>query len=68
MQYLWGSKQLALTLEADDISIIKWWVDSSFSVHKDMHSHTGSTMSLGKDAIYSTSTCQKLNTKSSTKD
>jgi hypothetical protein len=35
-------------------------------VHQDMRSHTGGTMSLGKGSVYSTSTCQKLNTKSST--
>ena len=31
-----------------------------------MRSHTGAMLSLGKGAIYSTSTKQKLNTKSST--
>jgi hypothetical protein len=35
-------------------------------VHPDMKSHTGATMSLGKEAVYSRSTRQKLNTKSST--
>ncbi len=39
---------------------------ASFVVYQDMRSHTGA-MLLGKEAIYSTSTCQKLNTKSSTK-
>ena len=28
-------------LEANDISIIKWYVDASFAVHPDMKSHTG---------------------------
>jgi len=46
--------------------IIKWWVDASFAVHKDLKSHTGGTMLLGKGLVYSTSTRQKLNTKSST--
>lgn len=31
-----------------------------------MRSHTGGILTLGKGAIYGTSTCQKLNTKSST--
>ena len=66
MQNLQVSKKLALTLEDDDISIVKWWVDASFMVHKDMHSHTGGTMSLCKGAIYFTSTCQKFSTKSFT--
>ena len=64
--YLRGTKLLPLTLEANDLQIIQWWVDASFAVHRDMRSHTGGTMSLGKGAIYSTSVRQKLNTKSST--
>ena len=66
MQYLRGTRKLFLTLEANELSIIKWWVDGSFAVHHDMKSHTGGTMSLGKGSVYSTSTRQKLNTKSST--
>jgi len=66
VRYLRGSKSLCLTLEADDLQVIKWWIDASFAVHADMRSHTGVAMSLGKGAIYSASTKQKLNTKSST--
>jgi hypothetical protein len=66
MRYLRGTINLFLTLEADDLSVVKWWVDGSFAVHADMKSHTGATMSLGKGSPYSTSTRQKLNTKSST--
>ena len=57
---------MCLTLEADNLQMIKWWVDASFAVHANMRSHTGATMSLGKGSIYSASTRQKLNTKSST--
>jgi len=64
--YLRNTKTLALTLEADNLQVIKWWIDASFAVHKDMRSHTGGTMSLGKGAVYSTSVRQKLVTKSST--
>jgi hypothetical protein len=66
MQYLRGSLDLLLTLEADDVRVIKWWVDASYAVHPDMKSHTGGTMSLGKGSIYSASKTQRLNTKSST--
>jgi hypothetical protein len=66
VRYLRGTKKLALTLEADDLQVIKWWIDASFAVHKDMRSHTGGAMSLGKGAVYSTSVRQKLTTKSST--
>jgi len=66
IRYLRHTKTLALTLEAENLEIIKWWVDASFAVHQDMRSHTGGTMSLGKGSIYSASVRQKLNTKSST--
>jgi hypothetical protein len=66
IKYLRGSPDLALTLEGDAAHVVKWWVDASFAVHTDMKSHTGGTMSLGKGSVYSASTRQKLNTKSST--
>ena len=66
MKYLRGSIDKILTLEADAMHLVKWWVDASFAVHHDMKSHTGATMSLGKGSVYSTSVRQKLNTKSST--
>ena len=66
MQYLRRTALMPLTLEADDVSIIKWWVDSSFAVHPDMKGHTGGMMTLGKGAIYGTSTRHKINTRSST--
>ena len=66
MGYLRGTINMPLTLEADNVHIIKWWADASFAVHHDMKSHTGGAMTLGKGTIYGTSTRQKLNTKSST--
>jgi hypothetical protein len=66
VNYLRGTKHMCLTLEADDLQVIKWWIDASFAVHEDMRSHTGGTMSMGKGSVYSTSVTQKLNTKSST--
>jgi hypothetical protein len=66
IKYLREDPHLPLTLEADDTRVMKWWVDASFAVHPDMKSHTGATASLGKGSVYSTSTRQKLNTKSST--
>jgi hypothetical protein len=66
IKYLRSTANLALTLEGDDAQIVKWWVDASFAVHRDMKSHTKGTLSLGKGSVYSASTRQKLNTKSST--
>ena len=66
MKYLRGTLRMPLTLEANQANIVKWWVDASFAVHPDMRSHTGGVMTLGRGAIYSTSTRQKLNTRSFT--
>ena len=66
MKYLRATINMPLSLEGGNMRVIKWWVDASYAVHPDMRSHTGSSMSLGKGSIYSSSTRQKLNTKSST--
>ena len=55
-----------LTLESDESGTLHWWVDAAFAVHHNMQSHTGGMLSLGKGAVFSTSTKQKSNTKSST--
>jgi len=66
MRYLRATIDMPLTLEANNLQVIKWWVDASFAVHHDLKSHTGGAMSLGKGVIYGKSTRQKLNTTSST--
>jgi hypothetical protein len=66
MRFLRGTINDHLTLEADNLSLIKWWVDAAYAVHPDMKSHTGGTMTLGRGAPYSTCVKQKLNTRSST--
>ena len=66
MRYLRATAHLPLTLEADNLQVIKWWIDGAFATHPDMQSHTGGMLSLGKGAIYGASTRQKLNTRSST--
>jgi hypothetical protein len=55
MKYLRGTKDLKLTLEADNTHVIKWWVDAAFAVHGDMRSQTGMTMSMGKGSVYASS-------------
>jgi hypothetical protein len=66
IKYLRKTKDLVLRLSADNLNIIKWWIDASYGVHHYMRSHTGGVMSTGTGAAYSTSKKQKLNTKSST--
>jgi hypothetical protein len=66
MRYLRSTREMPLVLEAENLQIVKWWVDASFAVHPDMKGHTGGVMSLGGGAVYATSTRQKLVTRSST--
>jgi hypothetical protein len=66
MKYLRVTVSMPLTLQSENMSIMKWWVDASFAVHPDMKSHTGGMMSLGRGAVHGTSTRQKINTTSST--
>ena len=49
MKYLRSTIHMPLTLEADNMQIIKWWIDASFAVHSNMKSHTGGAMTLGKE-------------------
>jgi hypothetical protein len=68
MQYMNGTGEVKLTLSADNLHRIKWYVDASFAVHPDYKSHTEATMSYGAGdgAVQSILRKQKLNTKSST--
>jgi Reverse transcriptase (RNA-dependent DNA polymerase) len=66
LSYIRETITLPLVLSADGTRVIKWWVDASFAVRKEMRSQTGATMSLGSGGIYSMSRKQKLNTTSST--
>jgi hypothetical protein len=70
MKYLKkGTRELKLTLSADNLHCIKWYMDASFAVHPNYKSHAGTTMSYGdgNGAVQSISRKQKLNAKSSTK-
>ena len=53
-------------MEADDTQTLYWYIDAAFTVHPDMQSHTGAVFTLGKGAIYSASTKQKVNARSTT--
>ena len=66
LEYLRGTLDEFLTLGANDIGMMKTWVDASYAVHKDMKSHTGGVVSFGIGAVMSKSSKQKLYTKSST--
>ena len=57
---------VALTLEADNFSILKWHIDTSFVVHLDMRGLTGGGLMLGKCSVFNESTKQKINGESDT--
>ena len=66
LKYVNGTRKEVLTLSADDLHVLKWYVDASFAVHPDFKSHTGAIMTMGNGAVQSMSRKQKLNTRSST--
>ena len=66
LSYVQGTKELCLTLEAKDMSVIHWWIDTSFAVHADYKSHTGACLSFGHGCLVNISSKQKINTRSST--
>jgi hypothetical protein len=64
--FLKGTIDDVLTLEADDTNTLTWYIDVAFAVHGDMKSHTGAVFTMGKGAIISSSTKQKVNSRYST--
>ena len=56
-----------LTLRADGSGCLKWHCDTTFTLHIDFRSHTGSTFLMGDGAITSLSRKQGMNKSSSTK-
>jgi hypothetical protein len=66
IKYLRLTISIPLILGWDGSGQLKWSVDASFAIHKDMRSHTGAVLSLGQGALMSMSLKQKMNTKSST--
>ena len=55
-----------LTLEANDTNTLTWYIDVVLAVQANMKSHTGEVLTMGKVDIVSSSTKQKLNSRSST--
>jgi hypothetical protein len=59
INFLKATNNNIATMSADDSNSIKWYVNASFAVHKDMRSHIGATMTLGSGVICSISTKQR---------
>jgi hypothetical protein len=66
MIYIRGTHTMPLILSANGSSILKWWVDASFTVHPNMRGHSGGGLSLGRGFPIVSSTDHKLNTRRST--
>ena len=66
MEYLRKDNVRPLVLGADNDGLLMWYVDASFAVHPNMRGHTGGGLTMGRGFPISTSTKQKLNTRSST--
>lgn len=66
ISYLKQTRDLVLTLGADDLQQIKIYIDASHAVHADAKSHTGVVITMGKGALFAKSSKQKLVSKSST--
>ena len=52
MKYIQGTIGLPLIFSIEKSENIKWYVDASFAVHKDMRSHTGGFMTMGTGGAY----------------
>jgi hypothetical protein len=48
LKYLKDTLDEFLTLGADDITMMKRWVDAPYAVYNDMKSHTGGVVSIGR--------------------
>ncbi|CAJ1956176.1 unnamed protein product [Cylindrotheca closterium] len=66
MRYMHSTKKWHLTLSADNLQVMKCFVDASFAVHPDFKSHTGGVMTMGVGAMQAISKKQKLNSCRST--
>jgi len=64
--YLRGTIDLDLTITCKDLSVLYWYIDGSYAVHKDMKGHRGSVWMIGDNVVLSKSNKQKINTRSYT--
>ena len=63
MQLIRVNNDAYLTLSANSLHTVRWWVDASYAVNPDMKSHGGGCMSLGTGFLYGTSRKHRMNTK-----
>ena len=66
LKYLRTTCRLPLSLFAESLSTIKWYVDALHQTHDDCKGHTGSLLTFGRGAATSSSIKHKIPSKSST--
>jgi hypothetical protein len=66
MRYIRGTRTMPLILSANGSGILKWWVDTTFTVHPNMRGHSGGGLSVGRGFPIVSSTKQKVNIRNST--
>ena len=66
MIYIRGTIDLPLTLSANGTGMLNFYVDGSYGLHPNMKGHSGGGLSMGTGSPISSSTKQKLNTRSLT--
>lgn len=64
--YLNRTIDMPRIIGAENLFMMKIWVDAAYAIHPDMRGHTGGVISFGHGAYTTKSLQQKLNTKSST--
>jgi len=65
IKYIRHTKDNGIVLEGPKMLQVEAYVDASHGIHEDFRGHTGSTISIGFGPVYSKSSGQKINTKSS---
>ena len=64
MKYSNGTTDMVLTLTANDLHLVQWFVDVAYAVHPDFKSHTGWVMTFGNGAVQLSLIKQNLVTQS----
>ena len=67
LKYLYTTQHLDLTLFANSLTKIEWYVDASHQIHDDCKGHTGSIPTFGCGATTSSSSKHKIPLKNSCK-
>ena len=60
MKYIQGTIGLPLIFSINKSGNIKWYIHVVFAVHKDMMSHTGGFMTMGKAGAYVQSSTKRV--------